>query len=205
MALNFDQETELEATHRAVAFAEGETVAVTLERLYDAAPRDVWAALTEPDRLRAWFSPVTGDLREGGSFQIEGNAGGEILACERPTWVRMTFGGPESVLDLSLAEVGERTALELRHSVPLAMAGGGAGALYVGPGWDGALMGLGLYLRGEEIGDPAEAANSPEVIEFNKGSIERWVEVVAGSGTATAEALEEARAVSVQQFTVLPE
>ena len=205
MALNFDKETELEATRRAVAFAEGETVAVTLERLYDAAPQDVWAALTEPDRLRAWFSPVTGDLREGGAFQIQGNAGGEILACERPTWVRMTFGGPESVLDLTLVAVGVRTALELRHSVPRAMAGGGAGALYVGPGWDGALMGLALYLRGEEIGDPAEAANSPEVIEFNKGSIERWVEAVVESGTATAEALEEARAVSVQQFTVLPE
>lgn len=205
MALNFDQGTELAATRRAVAFAEGESVAITLERVYEAPVADVWAALTEPERLRAWFSPVSGDLREGGVFQVEGNAGGEVLACERPSWLRVTFGGPESVVDLTLAAVGEGTALELRHSVPVAMAGGGAGALYVGPGWDGALMGLGLYLRGEEIGDPAEAANSPEVIEFNTGSIERWAEVVADSGTATAEALAEAKAVSVQQFTVLPE
>lgn len=85
------------------------------------------------------------------------------------------------------------------------MAGGGAGALYVGPGWDGAVMGLGLHLRGDVIGDPVEAANTPEVIEFNKGSIDRWTAVVESSGTATPEALAQAREVSIQQFTVLPE
>jgi hypothetical protein len=28
--------------------------------------------------------PISGELRVGGSFQLEGNAGGEILTCEPP-------------------------------------------------------------------------------------------------------------------------
>lgn len=205
MTLVFDMLTELEAIRRSVGPGEGETVAVTLSRTYDADPDDVWDALTNPERLPRWFSQVTGDFRVGGTFQIQGNAGGEILRCDRPTWLSLTFGGPESILDLRLTAEGERTTLELRHAVPSAMAGGGAGALYVGPGWDGALLGLAIHLRGEVIGDPFEAANSPEVIEFNKGSIDRWTAAAEASGTVTPEALAQARAVSIQQFTVLPE
>ena len=196
---------ELAANHRDVAPGEGDTVAVTLTRTYDADAEDVWDALTNPERLPRWFSPVTGDFVVGGSFQIQGNAGGEILRCDKPTWLSLTFGMPDSIVDLRLTEDGERTTLELRHSVPVAMAGGGAGALYVGPGWDGAMLGLAIHLRGELIGDPVEAANTPEVVEFNKGSIERWTAAVEGSGTATPEALAEALAVSVQQYTVLPD
>lgn len=205
MTLIFDMLAELEATRRAVGPGEGDTVAVSLTRTYDADVDDVWDALTNPERLPRWFSPVTGDFRVGGTYQIQGNAGGEILVCDRPAWLSVTFGGPESILDLRLTAEGARTTLELRHAVPTAMAGGGAGALYVGPGWDGAVMGLGLHLRGDVIGDPVEAANTPEVIEFNKGSIDRWTAVVESSGTATPEALAQAREVSIQQFTVLPE
>ena len=78
----------------------------------------------------------------------------------------------------ALAETGDKTTVELTHTVPLAMAGSGAGALFVGPGWDGALLGLGIHLRGLSVGDPLEAANSPEVIEFNSGSISRWTEAI---------------------------
>lgn len=62
-----------------------------------------------------------------------------------------------------------------------------------------------MYLRGAAIGDPREAANLPEVVEFNKGSIERWTAAIVASGTASAEQLDEARAVAVQQYTVLPD
>lgn len=41
--------------------------------------------------------PVSGELRVGGAFQLEGNAGGEILACEPPNLVRLTWGGPASI------------------------------------------------------------------------------------------------------------
>jgi hypothetical protein len=80
------------------------------------------------------------------------------------------------------------------------MAQSGAGALYVGPGWDGALRGLGLFLGGEAVGDPVAAANSPEALEFSKQSVHAWAEVVKGSGTATDEELRAATKVSLAQF-----
>jgi uncharacterized protein YndB with AHSA1/START domain len=56
----------------------GGTVTVMISRTYDADAKDVWDALTNPERLPRWFYPVSGDLRVGGTFQLEGNAGGEI-------------------------------------------------------------------------------------------------------------------------------
>lgn len=79
MTMIFDMLAELEATRRAVGPGEGDTVAVSLTRTYDADVDDVWDALTNPERLPRWFSPVTGDFRVGGAYQIEGNAGGQIL------------------------------------------------------------------------------------------------------------------------------
>jgi len=201
----FDMVEELAAIHRNVVRNEGsETVSVTIARTYDADAEDVWDALTNPERLPRWFYPVSGDLEVGGSFQFEGNAGGEIRLCDRPTWLQVTFGAPDSVLDVRLAETGGRTTVELTHTVPLAMAGSGAGALFVGPGWDGALLGLGIHLRGLAVADPLEAANSPEVIEFNRGSITRWTEAVESSGTATTEEIAGAREAAVAQYTTAP-
>ena len=202
MTLVFDMLTELDAIRRDVA-TEGDGVVVRLTRTYDADAEDVWDALTNPERLARWFSPVTGDLKVGGNFQVEGNASGEILRCDRPTRLSLTFGAPESIVDLRLAEDGGRTTVELAHAFPFETSA--AEALYPGPGWDGAFLGLAIHLRGEVVGDPREAANTPEVVEFNRGSIERWSAVVEASGTATAEQLAEARAVAVQQYTVLPE
>ena len=201
----FDLFEELAAIHRSVARDDAaDTVSVTVARTYDADRDDVWDALTNPERLPRWFYPITGDLRPGGTFQLEGNAGGDIRRCDRPTALQVTFGAPDSVLDVRLADSGGGTTLELIHTVPVAMAGSGAGALFVGPGWDGALLGLGLHLRGEFVGDPLEAANSPEVIEFNRGSIDRWTEAVASSSTASAEEIAGARGAAVAQYTVLP-
>ena len=201
----FDMLEELAAIHRNVARDDSsDTVSVTLSRAYDADAEDVWDALTNPDRLPRWFYPVSGNLAVGGSFQFEGNAGGEVRRCDRPTWLQVTFGGPDSVLDVRLAVAGEETIVELTHTVPLAMAGSGAGALFVGPGWDGALLGLGIHLRGLSVGDPLEAANSAEVIEFNRGSISRWTEAVESSGTATAEEVAGAREAAVAQYTTAP-
>jgi Activator of Hsp90 ATPase homolog 1-like protein len=200
----FDKGQELAAIHRGVAL-DGESVSVWLDRTYDAEPADVWAALTNPERLPQWFYPVSGELRVGGTFQLEGNAGGEIRQCDAPDWLQITFGMPDSVIDLHLSESRGKTTLEFTHTVPLAMAGSGAGALFVGPGWDGALLGLGIYLRGETNGrDPLEAANSPEVIEFNRGSIDAWTEAIEGSGTATPEEIAGGREAAIAQFTVLP-
>lgn len=202
----FDLLDELAAIHRTVTRDDAaETVSVTLARTYDAARDDVWDALTNPERLPRWFYPISGDLELGGMFQFEGNAGGEIRRCDRPAALQVTFGGPDSVLDVRLTDAGaDGTTVELVHTVPVAMAGSGAGALFVGPGWDGALLGLAIHLRGQSIGNPLEAADSPEVIEFNRGSIESWTAAVESSSTAAPEEIAGAREAAVAQYTVLP-
>jgi uncharacterized protein YndB with AHSA1/START domain len=181
----------------------GETATVRMRRTYQAEPEELWDALTDPERLKRWFLPVTGDLEVGGTFQIQGNAGGEILECEPPKRYRATFGGPTSVLELRLtAGSGASTELELEHEMVGPPAPGGAGALWVGPGWDGALMGLALYVNGElaEDVDPAEMANSPEVIKYNEASVRAWIEVVRSSGTTSEEDLASAAKISMAQF-----
>ena len=194
---------ELAAVHRQVARenADGdEVVRVTMRRRYSTDAGDLWSALTEPDRIARWFMPVSGDLREGGSFQLEGNANGDILDCQPPSLLRTTFGGPESILTVTVIPEGDaETELQLDHTVPLSMAQSVAGALFVGPGWDGAFLGLGLYLAGEAVGDPREAANSPEVVRFNVASIDRWTSVTDQAG-AMPEEIEQGRAMALAQF-----
>jgi uncharacterized protein YndB with AHSA1/START domain len=201
-----DIANQLNAIHRQVerqptAGGASERVSVLLRRSYDSAAQDVWDAVTDPDRIKRWLMPISGDLRVGGSFQLEGNAGGEILACEPPRLLRVTFGDPNSIVELRLtAQADGDTVLELEHTVPIEIAQSGAGALWVGPGWDGALLGLGLFLRGEAVGDPVAAANSPEARAFSKESVHAWAAVVEDSGTATAEQLAAATEVSLAQF-----
>lgn len=178
----------------------GQTVKVTLERRYDAELADVWNALTDPDRISRWMLPISGDLRQGGTFSLEGNASGEILTCDEPDRLVITFGGPTSIVDLRLSAEGKQTLLSFDHAVPLELAGGTGGALYVGPGWDGALLALGLYLDGEVADDPVAAANSIEGQQFCAASLDAWVTVLEASGTADAATIAEAKQVSLTQF-----
>ncbi|MGW6283254.1 SRPBCC family protein [Kribbella sp. NPDC055071] len=181
----------------------GETATVRMRRTYQAEPEELWDALTDPARMNRWFLPVTGDLEVGGTFQLQGNAGGEILECEPPKRFRVTFGGPTSLLEIRLTPgPGASTELELEHSMIDPPAPGGAGALWVGPGWDGAIMGLALYVDGElaDDVDPTEMANSPEVIEYNEKSVRAWIEVVRSSGTTSEDDLAAAAKISMAQF-----
>ena len=85
---------EIEAAQREVGsgrIAAGEGRAVRLRRTFDAPIDDVWDALTSPERITRWFLPISGDYRVGGRYQLEGNAGGEILDCERPHRLRVTW------------------------------------------------------------------------------------------------------------------
>ncbi len=194
---------QISAIGRQVASADstdGETVTVTLQRQYPAEAADVWDALTDPERVRRWFLPLSGDLREGGAFQLEGNASGDILRCAAPERLVVTFGAPNSVVEVRLVEQGEGTLLILEHSVPLAIAGSGAGALYVGPGWDGALLALALHFDGVVTDDPVAAGNTLEAQQFCARSIDEWVGVIESSGTADAAAIAAAREVSIAQF-----
>ena len=44
----------------------------------------MWDAVTSAERIPRWFLPISGDLRLGGRYQLEGNAGGEVLECAPP-------------------------------------------------------------------------------------------------------------------------
>ncbi|HWD81282.1 MAG TPA: SRPBCC family protein [Kribbella sp.] len=181
----------------------GETVTVLMRRSYRAEPAEVWDALTDPERMRRWFMPVSGELKVGGSFQLEGNAGGEILECDPPRRFKVTFGGPTSLLELRLLPgAGASTELELEHSMSEPPAPGGSGALWVGPGWDGGLLGLALYVNGELPVDanPMEMANSAEVIAYNEQCVRAWIEAVRASGTTSEEDLLSAAKVSMSQY-----
>ena len=179
----------------------GENVTVLARRTYRADQEDTWSALTDPSRIARWLAPISGDLQLGGKFQLEGNAGGDILECARPHRFRVTFGSETSFLEVRLSPNGDdATTLELEHTVPIEMAQSGAGALWVGPGWDGAMMGLALHLAGEITGDPVAGANTPEALAFSKEAVAKWADAVEASGTATAEQLSEAVQVSMAQF-----
>lgn len=199
-----DITNQIEAIHREVTRREGdagEEVMVAIRRTYDAPTAEVWEALTDPERVRRWFYPVSGDLHEGGTFQLEGNAGGEIHRCEPPRLLRVSFGGPTSLVELRLSSDGEgRTLLELDHTVPIEIAMNGAGSLYVGPGWDGGLVALDRYLQGVVLEDPMDAFNSAEGKELARLSVHAWAAAVEASGTATPDEIAMATEVSLATF-----
>jgi uncharacterized protein YndB with AHSA1/START domain len=190
---------EIEATQRTVdtgRIAAGEGRAVRMRRTYDAPIEEVWDALTDPERISRWFLPISGDYRLGGRYQLEGNAGGEIIACERPNRFRVTwvYGVPASEADVSELEVrlaaagDDATTLELEHIaiVPDEMwTEFGPGA--VGVGWDQGLLGLALHLRGGSVGDPIAWQSSDEGRGFASGASVAWGEAsrVAGADPET--------------------
>ena len=197
-------EIQLNETQRTVALtaASGDAaVQVRLVHHYEALPADVWAALTDPVALARWFLPVTGDLQVGGAFQFEGNAGGEVLACVTGRVLRVTYGGPTSVVVARLDPgVSGGTTLTLEHTVPLSMPGSGAGALSVAPAWEMSVVGLGLYLAGDVVDNPVTWENSPGMQRFARLSIDAWAVAVDRSETASAIELSAAVAASTAQF-----
>lgn len=182
---------ELAAVRRKVgkgSLPAGEGDSVVLRRHYPAEVEDVWDAITTPERMARWFMPVTGDLRLGGTYQLQGNAGGEILRCEPPRLLRVTWifgdakpGTSEVEVRLSPAE-GGGTDFELTHTaiVPDEFASTyGPGA--TGVGWDLGLLGLAMHLAGVDV-DHKEIETSPEVMEFSRRSAAAWGEAHLAAG-----------------------
>lgn len=165
---------------------------VVIRRPLVAELADVWDACTNPERVKQWFLPVTGELRAGGRYQLEGNAGGEILACEPPSLLRISwiFGeSPASYVQLWLGEISGGTLFELRHwglEDPVHWAQFGPGA--VGVGWDLTVLGLGLHLAG--LANPPGWSKSPEAAQYMLASAAAWGEahVAAGETPAAAKA-----------------
>jgi len=166
-----------------------EMVSVHASRTYPTHALDLWQAVTDPDRLRRWFMPITGDLRVGGRYQLQGNAGGTIQECVEPERIRITweYGGGVSWVTLRFVSEGDGTRLELLHESPV-MPGFsdrfGPGA--VGVGWDLSFLGLALHLQDPSVERLLEAqeawAMSPEALALYRLSAESWglADVAAG-------------------------
>ena len=164
------------------------TKIVIAQRTYPTGQADLWDALTNPERIPRWFLPVSGELRVGGRYQFEGNAGGIVERCDEPESFAVTweFGETVSWLEVTLTPDGERTALELAHEAhvtPELWGQFGPGA--VGVGWDLALMGLGRHLDSGASVDPKEAAAftaSADGAAFIRSAAEGWATAAIGDG-----------------------
>jgi uncharacterized protein YndB with AHSA1/START domain len=175
--------------------AAGEARVVTISRSYPTDLPDLWDACTDPERIPRWFLPVSGELKEGGSYQLEGNAGGTITRCEPPHGFDATWemGGDVSWIELRLADEGAgRTLFRLDHIAHVdderwAQFGPGA----VGVGWESGLIGLCLHLTTGRAVDPAaffEWSASEEGRRFLTASSEGWYSASVASGTDPADA-----------------
>lgn len=201
-----DVSQQVESVTRALRTEEvdgEETRIQTLAQEYPASIEEVWDAATSAERIARWFLPITGELRLGGRYQLEGNAGGEILACAPPedgraeyriTW---EFGGGVSWVTIRLTDAGQdRTRFELEHAARVADVPAemwdtfGPGA--TGVGWDGGLLGLSLHLSAVEGSLSPEEAEAWAVTDegkaFYRAAADGWGEahVAAGADRETA-------------------
>src|SRR5262245_53686315 len=147
--------------------AAGEARTAVLRRIYLVSQEDLWEAITEPTRMRRWFSEPKGQLRLGGTFALEGSGHGRILRCDAPRMLRVTWssgpGHPDELeVRLSKAEEGG-TLLELEHaSVAGATPDGGTDPIVgLGVGWELAMIYLERYLRDE---DPIRIAGRDQAV-----------------------------------------
>jgi uncharacterized protein YndB with AHSA1/START domain len=194
--------TEREVRRR--PFSGAERPAVVLRRSYDASVEDLWEALTTPSELQKWFLPISGDLREGGNYQFEGNAGGQILECEQPRVIRLEWlygDTPPSELTVTLSETDSGATVEFEHvgaaedpSAALQF------ALGVGPGWDPALVALGQHLAGQAP-DASWWMEAPEAIDFTKRSVQEWASTMKRAGIFDADEVDKVAEATLAFYT----
>ncbi|QGN48418.1 polyketide cyclase [Micromonospora sp. WMMC415] len=194
-----DASSQISAVRRQLgrrALEAGEARVMTISQTYDASPEDVWDACTNPERIPRWFLPVSGDLRLGGRYQLQGNAGGTIERCDPPKGFAATweYGDEVSWIEVRLAPVEDgRTRFELDHIAHVdddrwTQFGPGA----VGVGWDLAALGLASHLAAAGAGVTPEESEawmaSDEGRRFVALSSEQWYEASVAGGTDRAEA-----------------
>ena len=190
--MGFDVEDHLGAVERFVSTPERigrPACAVTLSRSFATTVKDLWDAMTIAERLACWLLPVSGQLELGGRYQLEGNAGGVITACQRPSHLALTweFGGDVSWVEVRFSDDGCGCArLALTHTAHLSDHWREFGPGAVGVGWELGLMGLATHLwkSTEPNLDEAAFAASADGKAFITGSSNGWrrAAVAAGMG-----------------------
>lgn len=162
---------------------------VVAARTYDTTQEDLWDCVSNPERIPRWFAPVTGELRLGGRYQVQGNAGGEILECEAPRHYKISweYGGNTSWVDITIDPVSPKAArLTLEHTsheTDEQWQQFGPGA--AGIGWE-----LGFYGLARHIGTRSSVAGddgmkwmmSDEGKAFMRQSSDAWGEAAISGG-----------------------
>ncbi|TDC82559.1 SRPBCC family protein [Micromonospora sp. KC606] len=189
----------------------GEARVLTISQAYDAPLEDVWDACTNAARIPRWFLPISGELRVGGRYQIEGNAGGTVQRCDPPTSFAATweYGGEVSWIEVRLTpESPQRTRFELEHVAHVddeRWLEFGPGA--VGVGWDLGLLGLASHLRADGAGVRPEEATawmgSEEGRRFMTAVSDCWGEASVAGGT-DPDAARAAAARTTAAYTGVP-
>lgn len=94
-----------------------------MTRYYDAAPEEVWAALTEPESIARWLAmPGEVSLHRGGPFELElqdgGSMSGRVRAVEPSRLLELDWvdaAVEPSILRFELSPDGGGTVLVLDH------------------------------------------------------------------------------------------
>ena len=128
---------------------------VRVEDTYRTGVQDLWAAVTEPDRLARWIADVDGELRIGGRFTARFTSGwsgpGRVDVCEPPRRLLLTMspGQPdETVIEARLTPTGHRTHLVVEErGLPL------DDLPFHGAGWQVHLEDLAAHLHGGAASD----------------------------------------------------
>ena len=167
--------------------------AVTLSRAFKEAREDVWEAVTSADRIPRWFLPITGELTPGGRFQLEGQAGGEIKACEPGAHLALTweFAGDVSWVDVTVEDAGaDGVRLTLSHAQLHSPFWDHYGPGATGVGWETAFAGLAMHLEEPDTFRPdAEAfLMSEEGQAYIVSCSEAWGSAATAAGDDPAAA-----------------
>jgi uncharacterized protein YndB with AHSA1/START domain len=201
----FELDAHLDAMTRTVRSGTRDgapTKVVVAARTFATTPEDLWDAFTRAERIGRWFLPVSGDLRLGGRYQLHGNAGGVIEACEAPRHLAVTweYGGQVSWLTLRVSPDGDGARLELEHVAPFDAASPAAefwstyGPGAAGVGWDMGFQGLARHIEDPDAPtpDPAEMAawtTSPEARSLYARASRAWAQADIADGAPEADAM----------------
>ncbi len=166
---------------------------IVAQRSYPTQIEDLWDAIVTPDRLRRWFLPVNGELSEGGTYQLEGNAGGRIIRCEAPHSLAVTWEmhGDVGWVDVTLEEINEQsTRLTLEHmgleSETFLDFWKQFGPGSMGVGWDLTLTSLAEHLINESdtfMSDQTAWIQTGAGRNFLQSSSDRWAVADIAFGT----------------------
>ena len=158
----------------------------------------MWDAVTNGERIPRWFLPVSSEFELGGRYQLEGNAGGVITACERRSHFAVTweFGNDVSWVEVRCSDDGAGGArLTLTHTRHVSEHWEEYGPGAVGVGWELGLLGLAIHLAqpAEPMPDPVAFAASPDGKAIITGSSEGWEKAAVAAGSYPGAARSRAR------------